>query len=145
MHFLGPLYKHELTVFPLWRGNYIYCNMWDDIIYPFPNFNDATDEVGEGILRYFILQFYCAYGYLSMLGLKLTHVSEKGPICSDNQTGSVIHHSSWPTVAARCRYGRFPACLISLADRVKPRTFFAIQLFLANMELRCVVYTRGFI
>ena len=36
--------------------NYIYHNVWDEITYPFPNFNDATVEVWEWI-SYFIPHF----------------------------------------------------------------------------------------
>ena len=48
--------------------------MWNKITYPFPNFHGATVEVWEfdpHIIR---------YNYLSMLELKLNHVSKRDPL-----------------------------------------------------------------
>ena len=42
-HYLG------LTLMSSWISNQSYCKMWDDITYPFPNFNGATVEVWEWI------------------------------------------------------------------------------------------------
>ena len=41
----GPFYYHGLTLFPAWISNYIHYKMWDEITYPFLNFNSATVEV----------------------------------------------------------------------------------------------------
>ena len=41
----GPFYKHGLTLIPAWISNYIHYNVWDEITYPFLNFNGATVEV----------------------------------------------------------------------------------------------------
>ena len=41
----GPFYKHGLTLIPVWISNYIQYKVWDEITYPFPNFNGATVEV----------------------------------------------------------------------------------------------------
>ena len=49
--------------------------MWDEITYPFINFNGATIDVKEWISN---LSLHCACDYLSMLGLKLNHVSKRG-------------------------------------------------------------------
>ena len=38
----GPFYKHGLTLIPAWISNYIHYKVWDEIIYPFLNFNGAT-------------------------------------------------------------------------------------------------------
>ena len=54
--------------------------MWDEITYPFLNFNGATVEVYEWISN-FIPQFKYVYNYLSMLGLNLKNVSKRGPRC----------------------------------------------------------------
>ena len=48
-------------------------NAWDEIAYPFLNFNGCT-----GMDKQFHPIFYMD-AYLSMLGLKLVHVSKKGP------------------------------------------------------------------
>ena len=52
--------------------------VWIEITYPFPNFNGATIEVLEWINK-FNLTFYNGCKYLSMLGLKLNHVSKRDP------------------------------------------------------------------
>ena len=41
----GPFYQHGLTLIPAWISNYIHYNVWDEITYPFLNFNGATVEV----------------------------------------------------------------------------------------------------
>ena len=41
----GPFYLHGLTLIPAWISNYTHYNVWDEITYPFLNFNDATVEV----------------------------------------------------------------------------------------------------
>ena len=42
----GPLL---LTLIPAWIGNHMPCKVWDQITYPFPNFNGSTVEVWEWI------------------------------------------------------------------------------------------------
>ena len=41
----APFYYHGLTLIPAWISNYIHYNVWDEITYPFLNFNGATVEV----------------------------------------------------------------------------------------------------
>ena len=51
---------------------------WDEIIYPFKNFDGCTIDVLEWISNFHpTLNNGC--DYLSMLGLKLNHVSKRGP------------------------------------------------------------------
>ena len=38
----GPFYWHGLTLIPAWMSNHLPSKMWDEIIYPFPNFNGST-------------------------------------------------------------------------------------------------------
>ena len=38
----GPFYSHVLTLIPAWMSNYINYDVWDEIAYPFQNFNGAT-------------------------------------------------------------------------------------------------------
>ena len=37
--------EHGLTLIPAWISNYTHYNAWDEITYPFLNFNGATVEV----------------------------------------------------------------------------------------------------
>ena len=48
-HYSGPFYKHGLTLIPAWISNHIHYKVWDEITYPFLNFNGATVEVWEWI------------------------------------------------------------------------------------------------
>ena len=47
MHFWGPFY-YQLTWISAWISNHIHSKNWDEITYPFSNFND-TIEVWERI------------------------------------------------------------------------------------------------
>ena len=47
--------------------------IWDEITYPFPNFNSCTVD------KWFHFTLYNGCNYLFMLGLKLIHVNAKGP------------------------------------------------------------------
>ena len=40
-----PLYLHGLISIPAWINTYIHDNVWDEINYPFPNFNGCTVEI----------------------------------------------------------------------------------------------------
>ena len=60
------------------KSNYIHYYVWDNITYPFPYPNDATADV-FGMDTLFHPTLYWACDYLSMLGLRLIHVSERGP------------------------------------------------------------------
>ena len=42
---LAPFYWHGLTLIPAWISNYIHYKLWDEITYPFINFNGSTIEV----------------------------------------------------------------------------------------------------
>ena len=41
----GPFYKHGLTVIPAWMSKHLPGKVWDEITYPFLNFNASTVEV----------------------------------------------------------------------------------------------------
>ena len=41
----GPFYKHGLTLILAWISNHMPSKMWDEITYPFLNFNGCTVEV----------------------------------------------------------------------------------------------------
>ena len=77
---MGPLLLTWLKFNPS-VSNYIKYKAWDDITYPFPNFNGATVEVWEWINNIHPI-LYWACDYLSMMGLKLIHVSRRGPEAS---------------------------------------------------------------
>ena len=62
-------YHNYSAGIPAGTTNCIYFKVWDEITYPFPNFNGC---------RYFHITLYNVCNYFSMLGLKLIHVSKRG-------------------------------------------------------------------
>ena len=66
-----------LTLISAWIGDYAHYKMLDEITHPFPNLNGAVVELLDWISNF--IPLYCACDYLSMLGLKLFHVSERSP------------------------------------------------------------------
>ena len=48
----GPFYWHGLTLIPAWTSNHMPHKVWDEITYPFLNFNSCTVEVLEGISNF---------------------------------------------------------------------------------------------
>ena len=59
-----------------WISNYMANKVWDEITYPFLNFNGATSPA-----------VYNGCNYLSMLGLKLNHVSKRGSLLLEQNRG----------------------------------------------------------
>ena len=48
----GPFYRHGFTLIPVWIRNRMPSEVWDEIIYPFPNFNGCTVKVWECISNF---------------------------------------------------------------------------------------------
>ena len=78
MHKSSSFYWYGLTFIPAWISNHMSSKVWDKITYPFLNFNDCT-RWGLGMDKQFHPAIYNRCNYLSMCGLKLYHVSERGP------------------------------------------------------------------
>ena len=57
--------------------NHIPNKVWDEIIYPSPNFNGCSVEVWELVINF----FPHFTDYLSMLTFKLIHVDKRGSRC----------------------------------------------------------------
>ena len=45
----GPVYQHGITSLTAWISNHMPNKVWDEITYPFPNFNGSNVEVWEFI------------------------------------------------------------------------------------------------
>ena len=73
---LCPLYLHGLTLIPAWIRNHMPSKMWDEITYPFPNFNGSTVEVCEWI-SYFIPHIIMGVITYPCRLFKLNHVSKR--------------------------------------------------------------------
>ena len=66
---LGSFLLTFLTVITAWISNRMSSKVWEEITYPFPQFNSSTTvEVWKCISM-----FYHGCNYLSMLELKLNH------------------------------------------------------------------------
>ena len=61
-----------LTLISAWISNYVHYKMWDEMTYPFPNFNGCTVEVWEWINN-FISHFSVHVITYPCLVLKLEH------------------------------------------------------------------------
>ena len=48
----GPFYWHKLTLIPAWISNCMASKVWDEITYPFSNFNSAIVDVCESISNF---------------------------------------------------------------------------------------------
>ena len=72
---------NELTLIPAWKSNHMPSKVWDEITYPFPNIK-GCNHWSLGMDKLFHRTIYNGCIFLSMLGLKLTHVSERGPWAS---------------------------------------------------------------
>ena len=55
-YFWVQIYSLSLTLIPAWISKYIHHKVWDEITYPFPNFNGCTVEVW-GWISNFITHF----------------------------------------------------------------------------------------
>ena len=58
---LNVIYLHWLTMIPAWISNHLLSELWDDITYPFRNFNGCTVEVSEwisNVIPHFTEQVY---------------------------------------------------------------------------------------
>ena len=72
-----PFYSHGLTLTPAWISGHTPKKTWNEITYPFTNFNGCGVEVWEWLSNYITLYNGC--DYLSMMRLKLIYVSKMGP------------------------------------------------------------------
>ena len=72
---LGPFYLHSLTLIPTWINNHMPRKVGDGITHPIPNFHCLSFGINKE------LHSYNGCNCLSMMGLKLNHVSKRGPWC----------------------------------------------------------------
>ena len=47
-----PIYYHDIPLIQHWISNHMAREVWDEITYVFPNFNDYTVEVWEWISNF---------------------------------------------------------------------------------------------
>ena len=70
----GPFYWHGLTLTPAWISSHRFNKVWDEIAFPFRDFNGCS----LGMAKWFHPTHYNGCNYLSMLRLKLIHVCKRG-------------------------------------------------------------------
>ena len=85
----GPFYWHGLTLIP-WISTYIDYNEWDEITYPFSNFNSCAIEVWEWINNFITLS-----GILLLI--HANHVSGSDPRCEYLSTVISFHGQVLPS------------------------------------------------
>ena len=67
--------SHGITLIPPWISNLMPCKVWDEITYPFPNFNGATVEVW-GCISNFTPHVIMDVITESIMGLKLNNINK---------------------------------------------------------------------
>ena len=72
----ASFYLYGLTLIPAWISNYIHYKVWDEITYPFRNFNGATVEVWEWMINFTL---HITGHVNTFLRLKLIHISKSAP------------------------------------------------------------------
>ena len=53
-YYCSPIYWHRLSSIPGWISTHMISKVWDEIIYPIPNFNGCTVEVWEWINNFIL-------------------------------------------------------------------------------------------
>ena len=76
----GSLQWSLLLICMAWISTYIHYKVWDEIAYSFPNINDCTVEDCK-LISNFIPHIPGQCDYLSMLGLKFSHVCKRDHSC----------------------------------------------------------------
>ena len=74
----GPFYYHGLILIPAWIINQAPSKVWDVITYPILK-QQRLHRWSLGMNTWFHPTFYNGCNYLSVLELKLNHVSKKDP------------------------------------------------------------------
>ena len=108
-----PLYQHRLSLISAWRNYQILNEMWDQIIYPFPNLNGWNVGLW-GWISYSIPQ-------VIKLGLKLIHISKMAPMCLRGYlstptffcVGKTVNRCGIQVQSATYQFCIFCICLVS--------------------------------
>ena len=74
----GPFHWHGLILISTWISYHNHYKVWEEITYPFPNFNGCT-ILSLWMNKQYTHTIYWACDNFSMLGLKLIHVNKTGP------------------------------------------------------------------
>ena len=74
----GPFYLYQLTLIPAWISNHGHCKMWGEILIHCQTSMVVPLKFGNGWINLFHT-FDNGCNHLSMLGLKLNHVSKRDP------------------------------------------------------------------
>ena len=89
----GPLLVTWFNFIPSKENNHMPSEVWDEITFPFPNF------------KWFHSTFLNGYNYLSILELKLIHVSKRVP--RRHNASVIIFKNRWISpLVARAEYTR---------------------------------------
>ena len=75
-------FQNGLILIPVWISHHMSSKVSDKSAHPYPIFNRCTVEVWECVsyfIPHFIMDMIPGYDYLSVLGLRLNHVSKRVP------------------------------------------------------------------
>ena len=107
----GPFYLHGLTLISALISNYIHYKVWDEITYPFSNFNSATVEVWEWISN-FIPHFTGHMIAYSCWDKKLIQVSKSTCWCQLHQRiyNCCVGSALWSNLMWRSSWDLWHVC-----------------------------------
>ena len=100
----GPFYLHRLTLIPAWISNHVPCTVWDEITYPFTNFNSATIEVWEWINN-FISHFITRGQFWPSVIVIACVCGSVCPCVCVYQSRACPHDNSSPIQARNTKFG----------------------------------------
>ena len=97
----GLFYQRGFISISAWIINNLPTKAWDENTYPFPNFNDAN-RWSLGIDKWFHSTLYDGWNHLSIPGLKLIHVSKRGPVGFVLWSSGIFRSCQLNTFLAHC-------------------------------------------
>ena len=92
-----PFYYHGLILILAWRSNHMPSKVWNEITYPFPNFNGCSNEVWEWISNFFPSFSIDVITEINISKL-LIYVSKRAAIDWPKLYGSIILACWWTTM-----------------------------------------------
>ena len=116
-HTRGPFYWCSLTSISAWINNHMPSKVWDEIVYPFSNFNGSTVEVLEWVSNFipqiimdvitylckFMSNQRCILWYWKLTQVCITRTQFKSEICAKYIQARAFIYIAFHKIAYWCR------------------------------------------
>ena len=108
---MGPFYQQELIIFLAWIRNHMPGKVWNEVTYPFANFNGTTVEVWEWISN-ILLHFIMDVITYPCWDQKLKNIRKRGPRMTGFASILIMKHTQlwWLTRYLGTHY-QLPWCI----------------------------------